>query len=229
MTRPDPPKNLGRLDRRSALRWFTAAAAAAGAGASVPLRLTAQQESLTEGFLESPPSQPAGTLADPNLLDPKVPWERVLSETELQTAAVLSDVILPSGGGSPAASEAHVPDFIDEWVSAPFPVQLADREVIRGGLAWINTEAYRRFEAPFSGLSLEQQFAICDDIAHVPAAAPEFRFGAQFFNRFRELAATGYYTSNAGWQDLGYAGNIPLPRFDGPPREVLHHLGLEED
>ncbi len=227
MTRPDSPTNFGRLDRRSALRWFTAAAA--GAGAALPLRLSSQEEGLTEGILEPPPSQPTGSLADPNLLDPTVPWERILSETELQTAAALSDVILPNDGGSPAASEVHVPDFLDEWVSAPFPVQLADREIIRGGLAWINTEAYRRFEALFAELSPEQQSAICDDIAHAPAAAPEFRFAAEFFNRFRELAATGYYTSTAGWQDLGYSGNIPLPRFDGPPQEVLRHLGLAGD
>ena len=90
--------------------------------------------------------------------------------------------------------------------------------------------AYRlTFGASFAALTLKQQHEICDDIVYAPEAAPEFRFGARFFDRFRDLAATGYYTSNAGWQDLGYIGNVPLPRFDGPPPSVLRHLGLEND
>jgi hypothetical protein len=30
----------------------------------------------------------------------------------------------------------------------------------------------------------------------------------------------------AGRRDLGYIGNVPLPRFDGPPAELLRKLGL---
>ncbi|MSU04882.1 MAG: gluconate 2-dehydrogenase subunit 3 family protein, partial [Pedosphaera sp.] len=27
-------------------------------------------------------------------------------------------------------------------------------------------------------------------------------------------------------KDLGYIGNVPLAKFDGPPPEVLKHMGL---
>ena len=44
---------------------------------------------------------------------------------------------------------------------------------------------------------------------------------------FRNLTASGVYTTSQGMNDLGYIGNVALPRFDGPPPEVLEHLGLD--
>ena len=50
--------------------------------------------------------------------------------------------------------------------------------------------------------------------------------GAKFFARFRDLTATGFYTSPVGMKDIGYVGNTPLAQFEGPPPEVLRKLGL---
>ena len=71
-----------------------------------------------------------------------------------------------------------------------------------------------------------QQHAICDDICYQANAQPEFARAAQFFSRFRDLTVGGFYSTPAGRQDLGYIGNVPLSKFDPPPPELLHKLGL---
>ena len=55
---------------------------------------------------------------------------------------------------------------------------------------------------------------------------PEFATASQFFKKFRDLTAGGYYTTPEGMKDIGYVGNVPLATFDGPPPEVLRKLGL---
>jgi hypothetical protein len=68
--------------------------------------------------------------------------------------------------------------------------------------------------------------AICDDICHVPEAKGELEQAARFFARFRDLTVGGFYTTPAGMRDIQYIGNVALPRFDGPPPEVLRRVGL---
>ena len=64
------------------------------------------------------------------------------------------------------------------------------------------------------------------DIALVAKAKPEFRTAAQFFKRFRDLTAGGFYTTPEGMKDIGYVGNVPTATFEGPTPEALKHLGL---
>ena len=68
--------------------------------------------------------------------------------------------------------------------------------------------------------------AVTVDNTYAPDAKPEFRTAARFFARFRDLCASGYYTTPAGMKDIGYVGNVALERFDGPPPEVRRKLGL---
>jgi hypothetical protein len=152
----------------------------------------------------------------------------VLSDTELKTAAALCDVILPADGHSPAASAAGVHEFIDEWISAPYPNQQHDRTIVRGGLAWLNTESVKRHGEPFADLDDAQRTAICEDIHDAAKAAPEHRQAASFFDTFRRLTIGGFYTTEAGRKDLGYLGNQALTGFTGATPEQLRHLGLED-
>lgn len=168
-----------------------------------------------------------GTPTDPDLIEGAVPWEGVLTPEEMVTVTALCDVIIPEDDVSPAASAVGVPEFIDEWISAPYEPQQRDQVVIRGGLLWLNTESTERFDAMFADLDRDQQHQICDDIKYTRTAAPEFQAGARFFRLFRNLTASGFYTTREGMNDLGYVGNQALPRFDGPPPEVLRHIGLE--
>jgi hypothetical protein len=49
--------------------------------------------------------------------------------------------------------------------------------------------------------------------------------GIAFFTLFRDLTASGFYTSEIGIKDLGYMGNQPYD-WKGCPPEVLAKLGL---
>jgi hypothetical protein len=169
---------------------------------------------------------PTGIGTDPNLHKSIIPWDRVLTERELKTVAVLCDVIIPADDKSPAASAVGVPDFINEWVSAPYPQQVEDREKIRAGLAWIDKESDTRFHKVFAELDEKQMHVICDDICYVPKAKPEHKTAAEFFSKLRNLTAGGFYTTPEGSKDIGYVGNVPMVEFPGPPPEVLKHLGL---
>jgi Gluconate 2-dehydrogenase subunit 3 len=111
-------------------------------------------------------------------------------------------------------------------VSAPYPRQLQDRPVVLEGLAWMDAEALLRFEKYFADLDETRQNAICDDICYEPNAAPKFARAAAFFARYRDLTVGAFYSTPAGWKDIGYIGNVALAKFDGPPVELLQKLGL---
>jgi hypothetical protein len=214
-----------RLDRRDALKVMAATT-------GLPL-LASQLAAQTPATAQTPAATPAqrvgprGTPTDPDLLRPKKDWPRKLSPSELATLTVLVDTIIPADGKSPSASAVGVPAWINEYVSAPYDGQMRDLIRVRGGLAWLNVESNKRFGRPFRGLTAEQRAAICDDICFLPRARPEFQSAARFFDLIRDLTAVGFYTTDAGMRDIGYIGNMALPRFDGPPPEVLRHLGLE--
>jgi hypothetical protein len=157
---------------------------------------------------------------------PRELWPLTLSVSERQTAKALADIIMPADDRSPSASAVGVVDFIDEWVSAPYPQQQADRDVVLQGLAWMNAESGRRFNRDFADLNDREQQAICDDICSERSAARVFGEASRFFAVFRDLTAGGFYTTSEGRRDLQYVGNIPLTHFDGPPIDLLQALGL---
>lgn len=214
------------MDRRAALKVMAIVAAAPGLANCAPGDTTSDPATVP-----APTSNPlaAGTAWDPDLVAPTVPWERVLTPDELEGVAALCDVIVPADDRSPAASAVGAHDFIDEWVSAPYEGNERDLVLIRGGLAWLDREAASRFGEGmrFRDLSAEQQTDICDDIAYQPDAAPGFEVAARFFDRFRDLTSTAFWTTQAGMDDLGYIGNVPLAQWDPPPPEVLRHIGLQ--
>ena len=153
-------------------------------------------------------------------------WPLTLAPEQRETVAALADVILPGDERSPSATSVGVVDFIDEWVSAPYPSQQVDRRLILQGLPWLDAEARERFSAPFAQLHETQQNEICDAICSVERAAPEYRDPARFFHTFRDLVMAGFYTTPEGSRDIGYVGNLPSQTFAGPPPEVLARLGL---
>jgi len=212
-----------RMDRRTAVKLITAAAAA-------PAVLGACGTGATDSAASrSRSGNPlaAGTPSDPNLLEPVVPWDLTLSEDELATLASLCDTIIPADDRSPAASAVGAHEFIDEWVSAPYDAMREDGVLVRGGLVWLDEESERRFGARFRELSGESRTEICDDICYAPDAAPEFQAAARFFDKVRDLTATAFYTTRVGLDDLGYVGNVPLASWDPPPEAALRHAGLK--
>lgn len=204
-----------RVDRRTAIKWVLAASAAL----QLPAGSALAQETAKSVI---------GYGKDPNLL--KIHqigelWPLSLTDSQRVTATVLSDLIIPADEHSPAASKVGVVDFIDEWISAPYPDNKRDKPVIIQGLAWLDTESQRRFKNNFSALTEKERVAICDDISAVKPAA-QFAQAAAFFTRYRALTAGGYYTTPVGMKDLKYVGNVAMTTFEGPPPEVLRKLGL---
>lgn len=174
----------------------------------------------------TPTAGPRGTPSDPDLLNPKVTWEMKLTAAELTTLAALCDMIIPADDKSPSASRVGVPAYINEYVSAPSDWYQKALVQVRGGLLWLDVESTKRFGTAFHEITEAQRASICDDICYFPKAKPEFRQAARFFDRVRDLTAEGFYTTDEGMKDIGYVGNVALPSFDGPPPEVLKHLGL---
>ena len=221
-----PAVGAMHMDRRHALKIMAIAAATPGL-------VSCEPSAPGDDFAAVPAStsnpMAKGTAADPDLVAPVVPWQRTLSADELASLAVICDVIIPADSRSPSASQVGAPDFIDEWVSAPYPGNERDAVLIRGGLVWLDRESAERFGEGlrFRDLTSEQQHAICDDICFVPDASEQFELGARFFDRVRYLTSTAFWTTTEGMTDLEYIGNIPMVQWDSPPAEVLRHLGLD--
>jgi hypothetical protein len=172
---------------------------------------------------------PGGYGSDPNLIKDYKPgelWPLTLTAHQRLMVRVLADAILPADEHSPAASDAGVVEFIDEWISAPYPRQRQDREVILAGLAWLDEESTRRHGVAFADAGGVELQGICDAICSESRAQPGYRAAAQFFTLFRDLCAGGFYSSPLGRKDLNFVGNVPLERFDGPPQALLSALGL---
>jgi hypothetical protein len=211
------PTPLSALDRRAAIKWMLTAAATIS---------ILERESFGA---ETPVPVAKGYGTDPDLLKDYKPgdvWPLTFNDQQRRAAAALCDVIIPEDSKSPSASALHVHEFIDEWISAPYPDQQKDRPIVIAGLAWIDAESQKRFGTNFADLVRRQQTQICDDICYVPKAKPEFKTAAQFFKKFRDLTSGGFYTTPEGMKDIGYVGNLPLDKFEGPPPEVLKQLGL---
>ncbi len=212
--------------RREALKILAATAAAPALAAVVPTEGSAQTPAPPASALVSGHAGPRGTPSDPDLIRPMVTWKKLLTAPELHTVAALCDIIIPADAHSPGASTLGVPDYINEYVSAPIEGQQSALVMLRGGLGWLNTESTKRYGKAFGFLSHAQKTAICDDICYAPKAKPEFAQAAAFFAFFRNLTATGFYTTPEGMKDLRYVGNMAQPKWDGPPPEVLRHIGM---
>jgi len=147
---------------------------------------------------------------------------RFFTPAEWRTVAVLSDLIVPRDERSGSATDARVPEFID-YVLAEWP---DNQTPVRGGLAWLDRECRERFGAPFAGCTVGQQTELLDAIAYPKRAAPEMSQGVAFFNRFRDLVLSGFWSSKVGVEDLRYMGNTFVTEWKGCPAEVTAKLGV---
>lgn len=211
MSAETPEPYVSKIDRRTALAWVGVVGAAIVGGAGVVVYGPKMGgEVITRGY---------GT--DPKLTKPeKAPWSRIMTADQLTTAALLADFILPASGAAPSASALGVPDFVNEWVSAPYPDQVKDRPVVMNGL---------------NALSVRVLKASAADRAAALAALPKATDAATqaFWKKFRSLTIGAYYTTEAGFKDIGYIGNVARTVDPGPSAEVkaaveaaLKQLGL---
>jgi hypothetical protein len=147
---------------------------------------------------------------------------KFFDEHEMATIAVLADIIIPKDDRSGSATDAKVPEFI-EFIVKDIPEH---QTPMRGGLRWLDLQSFNRFEKPFKDASPAQQISLVDDIAYPNKVKPGMLQGVEFFNRMRDLTASGFFTTEMGVKDLGYVGNKPN-RWEGVPQDVLKQYGLE--
>jgi hypothetical protein len=155
---------------------------------------------------------------------------RFFNAHEWQTVRTLADIVIPKDERSGSATDALVPEFMDFIMGDPL-AEPRDRERnqtrMRGGLMWLDRECARRFGGKtFLEAGEAERKAVLDDIAYPDKALPAMRHGVAFFNAFRDLTASGFWSSKIGVQDLKYMGNTFVAEWQGCPPEVLQKLGL---
>ena len=209
------------IDRRTTIKWVLAA------GAAWPLL------DRGDGGVARADSTAAATAhgygTDPNLTADYKPgeiWPLTLTAAQRRLAGILADIIIPADEQSPSATAVGVVEFIDDWVSAPYPHHQRDRALVLDGFAWLDSEAAKHFSKGFSDLSTHELRGICDDICDAARATPARAAAARFFALYRDLTSGAFYSTPAGRKDLKFIGNVRLARFDGPPPELLKALGL---
>jgi len=200
---------MSKLNRRSMLQLLGAAPVAAGftwTDAEAAQAATSAQAA----------RKPAAAAAK----GPYTP--KFFTAHEWATVAVLVDMIIPKDDRSGGATDAGVPEFMDFMMNDQPNRQTA----MRGGLAWIDVQCQDRYDKTFVDCTPEQRAAVLDDIAWPQKAKPEFSHGVAFFNSFRDLTASGFWSSKMGVEDLKYMGNVMVPNWSGCPPEALKKLGV---
>jgi len=212
----DPERDAARpgIDRREALKRVGAVPLAAGLALS-PARLQAAQEHVHKGAAKTAKGKP--------------PAPKFFTAQEWATVRVLADAVIPRDERSGSATDALVPEFIDFILDDPL-AEAREKESlqtrVRGGLAWLDRECRGRFSKAFVECAAGERTAVLDEIAWPEKARVEMAAGAAFFTLFRDLVASGFWSSRMGVEDLGYTGNTFVAEWKGCPPAVLARIGL---
>lgn len=150
---------------------------------------------------------------------------RFFTAAEWRTAGILADMIIPRDERSGSATDAGVLEFMD--------FTLMDRpnyqKWMRPGLAWIDTQSNSRFGKSFADAGETQREQLLNDISWPDRAPAALSEGVAFFNRFRDLTSSGFWSSRMGVKDLRYIGSTFNPNWDGCPPAALAKLGVNYD
>ena len=192
------PESPGHLKRRDLLKVLSSLPAAA----LVPLRASPEATSPVEPKPGSAPEEKPGV--SKGVYQPKV-----LNAHEWKTISLLSDLIIPADERSGSATQAGVPEFIDDWLGFKGGDLLAQ---VRGGLVWLDMECNRGFSRDFVDCTKVEQKQMLDRIAFPKRAAPEDAAGVGFFSI---LKRDGRERSTLpGKSDAFALGRLPLGRPD---------------
>ncbi|MEP6549700.1 MAG: gluconate 2-dehydrogenase subunit 3 family protein [Gemmatimonadales bacterium] len=147
---------------------------------------------------------------------------KFFTPAEFRTVRILGDMIIPRDDRSGNASDAGVPEFMDFTMND----RPNSRKWMRDGLAWIDAQSNSRHAKPFADATQSQREAILNDVAWPARAPATMADGVSFFNRFRDLTASGFWSSEMGVKDLKYQGNLFVPDWNGCPPAALKKLGV---
>jgi len=141
---------------------------------------------------------------------------------EYATVSVLVDLIIPRDDRSGSATDAGVPAFIDFMLID----QPRRQTAMRGGLALIDRLCETRFDRRFVDLDEPRRRSVLDEIAYTTNDDPSLAQAIAFFSGFRDLTASGFWTTRMGIDDLAYQGNRFVAEWTGCPDAALKKLGL---
>jgi gluconate 2-dehydrogenase gamma chain len=207
------------IGRRRALQVLGLSAIAA---TSLGAQQAGQQQQPRQGHATpNQPTQPPAPARNQQKLS-------FFTRAEYRTVGVLANDIIPKDARSGSATDAGVPAFMDFNLSVP-ETDENTRVQFRGGLRWLDTESRKRFDVPYASATAAQRRQILDDIAYPDKVKPELRHGSTFFIRFRDMCASGFFSSAIGHQDLKWMGNTFNPNWDGCPAPALQKLGVSYD
>ncbi|MBW8839621.1 MAG: gluconate 2-dehydrogenase subunit 3 family protein [Gemmatimonadetes bacterium] len=142
---------------------------------------------------------------------------------EYATVGLLVDLIIPRDERSGSATEAGVPEFMDFMM-----VDQPRRQVaMRGGLALVDRLSQDRCGKRFVSATDRDRRTLLDEIAYTSNPDPGLGHAVAFFSSFRDLTATGFFTSKMGVADLQYVGNVFVDEWTGCPEAALEKLGVK--
>ncbi len=146
------------------------------------------------------------------------PYKRqTFDEHQWETVKVLCDFIIPADERSGSATQAGVPEFLDDWIAYRTDQDTDEhlKTQVFGGLMWLDHESNAKFGQDFIKASLEQQKQLLDRIAYPKRAAKEDEAQVAFFSEFRSLTIGGFFSSKMGVKDLPYLGNTAVAHWQG--------------
>jgi hypothetical protein len=97
---------------------------------------------------------------------------------------------------------------------------------MRGGLALVDRLAESRFGKRFVAATDAQRRQLLDEIAYTSNPDPGLQQAIAFFSSFRDLTASGFWSSKMGVADLQYQGNAFVAEWTGCPTAALEKLGV---
>jgi hypothetical protein len=141
---------------------------------------------------------------------------------EYATVAVLVDLIIPRDERSGSATDAGVPAFMDFMMLD----QPRRQTAMRGGLALLDRLSMARIGKAFVNGADAQRRQLLDEIAYTSNPDPGLSHAIAFFSSFRDLTASGFWTTKMGIADLQYKGNVFVDEWNGCPSAALDKLGV---
>jgi gluconate 2-dehydrogenase gamma chain len=155
-----------------------------------------------------------------------VPFKpRFFTAHEYATVGVLVDLIIPRDERSGSATDAGVPAFMDFMMID----QPRRQTAMRGGLTLVDRLATDRFGKRFVTCADRERRLLLDEIAYTSNPDPGLSQAIAFFSSFRDLTASGFWTTKMGIADLQYQGNVFVSEWNGCPPDALRKLGVGYD
>ena len=141
---------------------------------------------------------------------------------EYATVTVLVDLIIPRDERSGSATEAGVPEFMDFMMIDQPRRQVA----MRGGLALVD-----RLSAAASASVRRRHRRAAARRSSTRSPTPRTRIpglshAIAFFNSFRDLTASGFWSDEDGDRGSAVQGNIFVAEWNGCPDAALKKLGV---